>query len=818
MKSILRIATLIALAGLVTGDSGRLYAQSSISSVRVSTNPIGGRFMVDGVLYYGAQVFLWPTGSKHTIQFPQDTNSDGTPAGFQSSPDGLTHYGFTQWVLSTGTSPSQLPDLTLIADPTITSVTMALSVSYRVQLRFSSFPTAAPVPCVPGSTPQDAFRVGLVMLAGACFGSNADVFLSKGLVPVVAYPFPGYLFQGWATNGGPPISYAGQLNVPGPIELVAMFTQAKRVTFVTSPPGLNVLVDRTTTPTIPGYANAQVPGTCPANLSLPPLPPLTLPALCYGDFDFLPGSSHVIGAPTPQYDLSGNMWVIDSFSNGVAPNGTMVASTDLSKSDVITAKFVPGKQVAFLTSPSGLKLSIDGRTNYLTYNFAWGVGQTHTVSAPDQTDANGRRWVFAGWSNGGPATQNLTVTDTIRLTAIFKALPQAILQTNPPGMTLSVDGTTCTTPCVLDRPAGSSARVEIPASVSLTDSSRLQFDFWSDGVQGSRTVTFDSDQQILVANYVTQYKLLLGSDPSGGATFSFNPPSPDQYFNQGAGVVVSAQTKGGYKFKRWDGDLVGTYSQATVMMAGARAATAILDRVPYIAPAGIRSAAGATPDGTVAPGSLISITGESLTAAYVAGRTSPLAQGIGDITVTMPGGRLLPLVFISPQEVRALLFSDLADGTYSLTVNSSTQQPVTGQFTVSRNAPGLFPAPDQPPPPTTDTLPDVWALHEDGTSLNSNSPAIHGETITIYGTGFGPVSGFQLDGYPAASDLALKDALQVQAGDVTVSPVWAGAVGGQIGLMSVKVKITDDFPVATSVKLAITVNGKTSNPLNLALQ
>ena len=571
----------LALGQLLTAQT-----TTPISSVRVYSNPAGARFIVDGSNYNGSQTFLWPAGSKHVLQFPQSYLPDGTPAGYQQTQDGSTRYAVASWTLSNGSSPTGITDLVVVADPSITSIVMNTAISYKVQLRFSSFPVTPPGQCSTNTTPQDTVRSGLVIANSTCYGSDADFFASAGALSVIAYPFPGFVFGGWAANGGPAIGYAGSVNIAGPTSLVAQFVQAKRISFRTEPAGLNLLIDRTPTPTLPGYGGPVAQGQCPFNLSLPPLPPMTIAGLCLGDFDFIPGSSHTLGAASPQYDLAGNMWILDSFSNGVKPNETLVVSKDLSKSDNITAKFVPGIQASFLTSPSGLKLLIDGRSNWITYNFAWGAGSTHSVAAADQVDAKGRRWTFTGWSNGGPATQAIIAGQALRWTANFAVQPQVSLQSNPSGLTLQVDGVTCTTPCTLDRPAGSVAAISSPSTIPISDSSRLMFTSWSDGASNSRSVTFDNDQKVLTVNYQPQFRLAAMGDPAQGVTFFYDPPSPDQYFPQDTGVTVKAQTKGGYRFRRWDGDLSGSYGQGTLLMGAPRTVVALLDRVPFIAPRG----------------------------------------------------------------------------------------------------------------------------------------------------------------------------------------------------------------------------------------
>ena len=56
---------------------------------------------------------------------------------------------------------------------------------------------------------------------------------------------------------------------------------------------------------------------------------------------------------------------------------------------------------------------------------------------------------------------------------------------------------------------------------------------------------------------------------------------------------------------------------------------------------------------------------------------------------------------------------------------------VTSEFTLVRNAPGLFPA-------VVDGQTYAMVMHEDGTPVTASAPARQGELLTAYGTGFGP--------------------------------------------------------------------------------
>jgi hypothetical protein len=156
--------------------------------------------------------------------------------------------------------------------------------------------------------------------------------------------------------------------------------------------------------------------------------------LCVGDFDFLPGSKHTIGANVPQSDKGGKLWVFKVFDNGLKQNDTYTTDSLINQPLTITANFNAGARVTITTNPSGLPLTVDGRSNWPSYNFIWGQTETHTIgAAPTVTDARGRSYKFLAWSNSGSATQTITVpavTD-YSVQASFQLLPQAQLTSVP---------------------------------------------------------------------------------------------------------------------------------------------------------------------------------------------------------------------------------------------------------------------------------------------------------------------------------------------------------------------------------------------------
>jgi hypothetical protein len=91
------------------------------------------------------------------------------------------------------------------------------------------------------------------------------------------------------------------------------------------------------------------------------------------------------------------------------------------------------------------------------------VGTTHQVAAPAEQVFRGRRWVFAGWSNGGPAAQSVTVPEEaaeagLRLVVRYEMLARLRIE-SAHEVPVQVNGSTCRTPLRDRAAAGQRDRV-----------------------------------------------------------------------------------------------------------------------------------------------------------------------------------------------------------------------------------------------------------------------------------------------------------------------------------------------------------------------
>ena len=175
----------------------------------------------------------------------------------------------------------------------------------------------------------------------------------------------------------------------GPMVINPRFEPAKRVRLYTNPLGLRLRVDSTEVLTID-----------PAHFVVTyPIP---------GYFDWVGGSRHTLAGVSPQLDIDSRVWVFKNWSNDGGQNMIYSADNQTNVMTELTANFVREWRRVFLRSRRP-EAEYRRQRQLAHTNFVWGVGMTYTVAAPaEQTDSKGRKYTFQGWSNAGPATQQIT--------------------------------------------------------------------------------------------------------------------------------------------------------------------------------------------------------------------------------------------------------------------------------------------------------------------------------------------------------------------------------------------------------------------------
>jgi uncharacterized protein (TIGR03437 family) len=747
--------------------AGYSAAQSSGAGTKI-TVPDGIQYYVDGQGFRQSTAFVWPVGSKHILSLGALTQHDLV---------NKTTYGFVDWETTAGALPGG-DTVTFTAGPPITEIKGVFGVSYALTLDFFSCPD-----------PSSCASAGTVYAAGTAYTHNQDIFYGAGsVVTLTAVPNPGYIFQGWSPGLSQVIQgTSNTVTMNSPVVVHPIFQVVRQVNLATIPAGLQLYADRSlvTAPTVLEWGRE---------------------------------TTHTLGVVSPQRDATGNWWAFSSWSDGGALTHAYTVA-DITTPDTVTATFVPAGVTDLHTSPAGLKLKIDGRDDWLNYNFTWGVGETHTFEAPaQQTDSQGRLWAFASWSNGGTRVQTFAVPpiDPINgshFTATYTPVGHLTVNSSMAGIAVKVDGADCAIPCDVQRPVGAAVKVWAPASIPLGDNSRGDFDGWpgSGSLAADWSVTLGPDPLNLNLTWHTMNHLTAASTPPDGATWRMDPVSSDGYYDAQASVAITVAAQPGFRFRNWSGDLGGSSPAGTVQMNAPRLVRAMMDKTPYISPTGVINGAAATPQSAVAAGSIVSIFGASLASDLSTGPDTPMVQALGGVTVRA-GDRLIPIYFVSPTQVNVQLPDDFTPGDSTLTVSCDGLPDVQAPFTVARNAPGLFQQP-------ANGQNFAVAFHQDGSSVTVDSPASRGELLTVYGTGFGPANlprpmGFAI---PASPVYQIVDAVTVQAGHSTIAAESAFAVAGKVGLDALQFRLGDDAS-SGNLLVHLTIGSQDSNTVVIPVQ
>lgn len=799
-----RLQFLICATTLMLSSSS-LLAQSGTIAVTIRTEPAGAQFTVDGVVYRSGTVMTWQAGSSHVLNIPLDDPNQALLSGVR--------YMFTGWTWEGSGVPPEQKNVVVTAGSGVASYTATFRKEYAVGVEFEPHQRVPP-----GLTPHCETLAqagvgsarGVVAFDGVCYWGMTTKWVAEGTpVTARATALPGYVFTGWKMPGSLPIM-SEQVSVPviRPTTLTATFEAGRRTSFTTEPLGLDVFIDRMI---------VNTPSRLPCEQLQPsPVPGVPAVQYCVGEMDLAIGRPHLFQAPSPQQDRSGKRWIFREWS-GTGQQTLEHTPKPFVAPEAFTAKFVPAATVAFTTVPNGLKLNIEGRENWPSLNFIWGVGMTYKVSAPlEQTGPGGRRYAFRSWSNEGAAAQDVTVpaeaeTRGYRLVATYERMNRVVVNSSVPGATLVVNGKECTAPCTVDGRAGEKVAIRAPETIPVSDLSK--YEFWGFTQEGApeTSVTLDQDFQAVTARYVLRNKLTALSEPNGGVDFVVEPGSADGFYNAEQEISITAKARPGFKFIRWDGDLEGTYPTGHLSMSSPHYVRALLSKHPYIAPAGVRNAAGETPEPGVAAGSLISVYGQNLANRLEVGPTNPLAQTLADVVVLLDD-RILQLVYVSPEQINAILPLDVAEGEHTLTVKNTGSPDVTATFTVVRNAPGLFNTPDG-------TKAMAIALHEDGSLITPASPAKRSEVVTLLGTGFGPWDKRPVEGFavPAEPVINLVDNVELISGEVKFGAQWAGAAPGHIGVAGLRMRVPADLPSGLR-DITVQINGHKSNSVVLSVE
>jgi len=228
-------------------------------------------------------------------------------------------------------------------------------------------------------------------------------------------------------------------------------------------------------------------------------------------------------------------------------------------------------------------------------------------------------------------------------------------------------------------------------------------------------------------------------------------------------------------------------------------------------PVAVSAASGTAP---VAPNSIISIYGLSLSGGEASATAVPLPLNLGGTSVTLTDSvgiqTTLPLFYAGPTQINAAIPANVHAGTAILTVSTlSGNQTSTVQ--VAAVAPGLFSANEtgrdvaaaQIVTNTADGSQTGSEIYEcaSGTCLSMPIDVSSGRSaLVLYGTGIRNAS---------------LGAVSVKIGNQTLPAFFAGAAPTYVGLDQVNVSLPASLAGSGTVNLTVSVNGVQSNVLTV---
>jgi uncharacterized protein (TIGR03437 family) len=216
---------------------------------------------------------------------------------------------------------------------------------------------------------------------------------------------------------------------------------------------------------------------------------------------------------------------------------------------------------------------------------------------------------------------------------------------------------------------------------------------------------------------------------------------------------------------------------------------------------------------SIAPATWIEIYGQNLattTTDWTGGFQGDNAPtSVGGTTVTV-GGKPLFIDYVSPGQVNGQVASDVATGPQPVIVTTAAGSSAPFTITVNATEPGLL----APSAFKINNTQYAVALFSDGfydlppglVSEVASRRAVPGDTIMLYGIGFGPVSDGTQAGLIDQGTNQVSAPLDITIGGLTAVIQYSGLTPGSVGLYQFNV-VVPNIPASDTTPLTFTLGG-----------
>ena len=231
----------------------------------------------------------------------------------------------------------------------------------------------------------------------------------------------------------------------------------------------------------------------------------------------------------------------------------------------------------------------------------------------------------------------------------------------------------------------------------------------------------------------------------------------------------------------------------------------------------------------VGQGSLAVLFGTALAANPVTSSTPPWQGALENRQITIDDQTISPIYYISATQANFQIPSNAALGTQrvALRVGDTGELVAGGNLLIAAASPGLF---------TTNQGGSGQAavVNQDNTVNSPSNPAPVGSTVTLYGTGQGPVSPAVQDGAGAGTAplsytvavptsnsntcLNSQPSMCVAVGSNFANVQYSGLAPGYVGLWQINVTIPQGTPAGSAVPVRVVIDSTSSNLVTIAVK
>lgn len=219
----------------------------------------------------------------------------------------------------------------------------------------------------------------------------------------------------------------------------------------------------------------------------------------------------------------------------------------------------------------------------------------------------------------------------------------------------------------------------------------------------------------------------------------------------------------------------------------------------------------------VAPGSIATVFGLNLSSSTVEASSFPIPTELGGASLTI-GGVAARILYASENQVNFQVPFEVELGTAAVVAGSNGATGPTGGAEVKANAFGAFQYAR-----VADEL-DLIVIHQDGSLVTPDSPAMPGEVVTLFGTGIGELTVRPATGEAAAADPLSECVSYPQAlvtakdgGELEAAVLFCGLTPGFAGLAQLNLQMPDVPLGGPNPTLYLSFDGETllSRPFDM---